>query len=89
VWNTNILENQFMRVSPNLGKTNEYLQDNLSNPIWALQISSHVIWLDQCPNYDMCLMNMLFKQYFEKFILVFMDDILVYSKSSMEHEEHL
>jgi hypothetical protein len=77
-----------MWVSPNLGKTNEYLQNNLSYPIWALQICGHAIWLDQCPNYDMCLMN-TFKKYLGKFILVFMDDILVYSKSSTEHEKHL
>nr|GFB27996.1 transposon Ty3-G Gag-Pol polyprotein [Tanacetum cinerariifolium] len=36
-----------------------------------------------------CLMNNLFRQYLNKFILVFFDDILIYSKSIDEHVEHV
>jgi hypothetical protein len=34
-------------------------------------------------------MNSIFSQYLDKFVLVFIDDILVYSKMEEEHEEHL
>jgi hypothetical protein len=37
----------------------------------------------------MCLMNSIFSQYLDKFVLVFIDDILVYLKTKEEHEEHL
>ena len=37
----------------------------------------------------MCLMNGIFRKYLEKFIIVFLDDILIYSKLEKEHEEHL
>ena len=37
----------------------------------------------------MCMMNNLFSKYLDKFVLVFIDDILVYSKNKEEHEEHL
>jgi hypothetical protein len=37
----------------------------------------------------MCLMNSVLSKYFDKFILVFVDDILVYSKTKEEHEGHL
>ena len=37
----------------------------------------------------MCLMNSVFSRYLDKFVLVFLDDILVYSKNEEEHEEHL
>ena len=37
----------------------------------------------------MCLMNSVFSRYLDKFVLVFLDDILVYSKNEVEHEEHL
>nr|GEU33489.1 putative reverse transcriptase domain-containing protein [Tanacetum cinerariifolium] len=34
-------------------------------------------------------MNRVCKPYLEKFVIVFVDDILIYSKSKQEHEEHL
>ena len=37
----------------------------------------------------MNLMNRVFKPYLDRFVIVFIDDILVYSKSKEEHEEHL
>jgi hypothetical protein len=37
----------------------------------------------------MCLMNSVLSKYLNKFVLVFVDDILVYSKNREEHEEHL
>jgi hypothetical protein len=37
----------------------------------------------------MYLMNYVFMEELKKFVMVFIDDILVYSKSTQEHEEHL
>ena len=37
----------------------------------------------------MYLMNSVFMDYLEKFIVVFIDDILTYSQDEEEHEEHL
>ncbi|GJV80902.1 putative reverse transcriptase domain-containing protein [Tanacetum coccineum] len=37
----------------------------------------------------MDLMNWVCKPYLDKFVIVFIDDILIYSKSKKEHEEHL
>ena len=37
----------------------------------------------------MCLMNSVFSRYLDKFVLVFLDYILIYSKNEEEHEEHL
>jgi hypothetical protein len=37
----------------------------------------------------MCLLNGVFHEYLDKFVIVFLDDILVYSKSKEEHENHL
>jgi hypothetical protein len=37
----------------------------------------------------MYIMNFVFMPELDKFIMVFIDNILVYSKSTEEHEEHL
>ena len=37
----------------------------------------------------MCLMNGVFREYLDKFVIVFLDEILVYSKSEEEHEKHM
>ena len=37
----------------------------------------------------MCLMNSVFGKYLDKFVHVFLDGILIYSKNEEEHEEHL
>jgi hypothetical protein len=45
--------------------------------------------LTNSPTYFMYLMNKEFMEYMDKFIVVFIDDILVYSKNEEEHTEHL
>jgi hypothetical protein len=41
------------------------------------------------PTTFMCLMNNRINKYLDKFVVVFVDAILVYSKTKEEHEEHL
>jgi hypothetical protein len=45
--------------------------------------------LTNAPAYFMYLMNKVFMEYLDKFVVVFIDDILVYSRSEEGHEEHL
>jgi hypothetical protein len=45
--------------------------------------------LTNAPAYFMYLMNKIFMEYLDKFVVVFINDILVYSRSEEEHEEHL
>nr|GFB30405.1 putative reverse transcriptase domain-containing protein [Tanacetum cinerariifolium] len=45
--------------------------------------------LTNAPAVFMDLMNRVCKPYLDKFAIVFIDDILIYSKDEKEHEEHL
>nr|GFC75987.1 hypothetical protein [Tanacetum cinerariifolium] len=45
--------------------------------------------LTNAPTVFMDLMNRVCKPYLDKFMIIFIDDILIYSKDEKEHEEHL
>jgi hypothetical protein len=45
--------------------------------------------LTNAPAYFMYMLNKVFIEYLDKFVVVFIDDILVYSRSEEEREGHL
>ena len=45
--------------------------------------------LTNAPAFFMHLMNKVFMDYLDTFVVIFIDDILIYSKSEAEHEVHL
>jgi hypothetical protein len=45
--------------------------------------------MTHAPAYFMYMMNKVFMEYMDKFVMVFIDNILVYSRSEEKHEGHL
>ncbi|XP_060965314.1 uncharacterized protein LOC133034278 [Cannabis sativa] len=70
------------RIAPNeLKELKAQLQDLLDKGFIRPSYSPWATFMD--------LMNRVFKEYLDKFVVVFIDDILIYSRTMEEHEEHL
>ncbi|KAL4011419.1 hypothetical protein IC575_028477 [Cucumis melo] len=64
-------------------------ESDISIQIWTLRVYCDVFWFDECSAVFMDLMNRVFREFLDTFVIVFIDDILIYSKTKAEHEEHL
>nr|GEX43772.1 hypothetical protein [Tanacetum cinerariifolium] len=65
------------------------VRDFPENSLWTFRVHSNAFWLNNALVVFMDLMNRVCKPYLDKCVIVFIDDILIYSKTLEEHVEHL
>ena len=57
--------------------------------IWTLRVPCNVVWVDKCSSGFHGLNEPCFRPYVDQFIMVFIDEIFVYSKDRENHDTHL
>nr|GEW39682.1 putative reverse transcriptase domain-containing protein [Tanacetum cinerariifolium] len=71
------------------GSRGRHPKDSFQNSLWPFEFQVMPFGLMNAFAVFMDLMNRVCKPYLDKFVIVFIHDILIYSKNKKEHEEHL
>ncbi|KAE8661278.1 hypothetical protein F3Y22_tig00116012pilonHSYRG00001 [Hibiscus syriacus] len=77
------------RLLPSSNSRRRRAKDRMHHPIRIVRVVGHALWSNQCTATFCTLMNKLFQPYLDQFMVVYLDDIVVYSNSIREHVDHL
>jgi hypothetical protein len=79
----------FLEPPPSLRELTEYPDQSWLNLRSRLMSCQRKVTSVQASAFFMNLMNSVFMDYLDKFVVIFIDDILIYSQSEEEHADHL
>ncbi|GJR43493.1 putative reverse transcriptase domain-containing protein [Tanacetum coccineum] len=76
-------------LSPASSTGRGYSKNGIPNSVWSIRVPSYAIWLDERTRDIYGSHEPRVQAILDKFVIVFIDDILIYSKNKKEHEEYL
>ena len=76
-------------LSPNLYSFWRWMEDWLQNEGWVVWVDGHAFRIDQCSEYFHASDDASTRPFMSKFLVVYVDDILIYSQSCEQHLDHL
>ncbi len=65
------------------------MENSIQDPLWSLRMSSHALRPYQCSSSVPTLMNDVFRDMLDIIVLIYLDDILIFSDSKEEHVRHV
>ena len=63
------------------------MENSFSHTIWTLRIQSDAIWTSQRTATFQAMMNTILRKFLDHGVVVYLDDILIYSKNEEDHVE--
>lgn len=65
------------------------MEDGFQHPQWPLRVPGHAVWSHQRTSSVSGLVNDVLRDMLNRFVFVYLDDILIFSKSQQEHVQHV
>ena len=78
-----------VKVLADANKARRHSQNCVQDEVGSIRVFGYAVWCSQCPFQFMNMVNKLLGEYLDKFVLVFLDNVLIYSAKPQDHAEYL
>src|SRR4051812_26138178 len=65
------------------------MENHFQNQVWLVRVASYAMGLSEAPDTFMCVMHYFLCKYIGIFVVVYFDNVLVFSESIKDHVTHL
>jgi hypothetical protein len=74
---------------PDSDERRRYPKDLHSSEIWIVRVSGNAAWAYERPSTFQAVMNDFFKAYLDGIVMVYIGDILIFSRTAADHLRHV